>query len=147
MTPDRTALLRESWITMLEPRADACAATFYDRLFETAPAARAMFPAGDLREQRAKFLAMMSRIVRTLDEPQRLVPTLSSLGSRHVGYGASAEAYGLVGETLLDTFAELLGDRFTPELRDAWREGYALIAGVMQRGAARTTGEVMAGAG
>lgn len=39
--------------------------------------------------------------------------------------------YAPVGEVLIDTFAELLGERFTPSMRQAWKALYGAVAEVM----------------
>ena len=45
--------------------------------------------------------------------------------------GVRPEHYPMVGEALLETFAEYLGDRWTPELKSAWAEAYGALAAGM----------------
>jgi hypothetical protein len=71
-----------------------------------------------------------------LTHPQRLIPVLEQLGARHAGYMVQDHHYGLVGEALLWTLREGLGDDFTPETESAWREVYGLVASVMKKAAA-----------
>ena len=47
-----------------------------------------------------------------LDE---LVPILTSLGTKHVGYGVVPEHYAIVGEALIATLGDALGDAFDAE--------------------------------
>ena len=47
------------------------------------------------------------------------------------------EDYGSVGEALLWTPEQGLGESFTPEVEDAWAATYGLLAGAMQEGAGR----------
>ena len=61
---------------------------------------------------------------------------LRALGRRHVGYGVRDSHYATVGEALLWTLEQGLGDAFTPDVRAAWAETYGTRAGVMQRAAA-----------
>ena len=105
-------------------------AAFYDRLFREHPALRPMFPA-DPAEQAAKVAAELRRIVGALLEPERFTKQVRSLGARHHGYGAQPAHYAAMGVALLATFADQLGDAFTPELHDAWAAAFGTIAALM----------------
>jgi nitric oxide dioxygenase len=45
--------------------------------------------------------------------------------------------YASIGAALLWLLEQVLGEEFTPELKDAWSEAYLLVASVMRRAAAR----------
>lgn len=128
-------LVQDSWMKV-EPIADTAATLFYDRLFELDPALRPLFPSTDLREQKKKLMQTLTVAVRGLYRLEDLTPALEALGRRHVGYGVEDSHYDTVGQALIWTLEQGLGDAFTPEVRDAWVETYTLIAGVMQRAAA-----------
>ncbi|WP_420125941.1 globin family protein [Longimicrobium sp.] len=132
-------LVQESWM-QVEPIADTAATLFYDRLFELDPALRPLFPATDLRDQKKKLMQTLTVAVRGLYRLEELAPALEALGRRHVGYGVQDAHYETVGQALLWTLEQGLGAAFTPEVRDAWAETYALVTSVMQR-AARESAE------
>ncbi|HKH91464.1 MAG TPA: globin domain-containing protein [Gemmatimonadaceae bacterium] len=136
MTPDVRARLHESW-ELASPHADALATCFYARLFEIDVAAGRLFADTDMEAQRGKFVTMLDRIVRAVDEPRTLVPDVTALARRHVAYGVEDRHYASVGEALLFALGETLGDLFTSDVHAAWVEAYALLAALMQRGAAR----------
>jgi hemoglobin-like flavoprotein len=46
-----------------------------------------------------------------------------------------AEHYPMVGQAILETFAEFLGDRWTPKAHETWRRAFSVIAANMQQGA------------
>jgi hemoglobin-like flavoprotein len=117
------------------PIKEAAADLFYNRLFEIAPRVRGLFP-DDLREQKRKLMAMLATAVAGLHNLDKLVPAVKDLGARHVGYGAKAEHYAVVGEALLWTLESGLGEAFTPDVRQAWTKVYSTLAAVMQAGAA-----------
>lgn len=135
MTPRQIALVRETFAAV-RPIADTAAALFYDRLFALDPALRALFKS-DMREQGSKLMQTIGVAVAALHAPESLAPALQALGRRHHGYGVEDRHYATVAEALLWTLGQGLGPAFTDESRDAWRDAYTLLAGVMQSGAAQ----------
>ena len=136
MTPENERLVRQSW-KQFEPMAVASAAFFYEKLFELDPDARHLFARTDMEAQGRKVMHMFAEIVRSLDQPEKLVPEVADLGRRHVHYGVRDDQYGSVGTALLWTLERGLGPAFTPAVRDAWTEAYLLCAIILRRGAAQ----------
>jgi hemoglobin-like flavoprotein len=134
MNAQRKRLVQESWQSISADH-DRVAIAFYERLFEIDSAAPGMFANTDMVAQRTKFTGMIGEIVRNLDLPQELIPSLSALGRRHKDYGVRPIDYDRVREAFFLALSTELGGGFTEELRDAWEEAYALTAGVMKRGA------------
>ena len=132
MTPDQIDRVRASW-TLVAPIADTAATLFYDRLFVLDPSLRAMFRQTDLTEQRKKLMQTLGVVVAGLADVQRLLPAVEALGRRHAGYGVAVAHYATVGEALLWTLAQGLGDAFDEATHAAWTAAYTLLAGVMQR--------------
>ena len=129
MTPEQIKLVQQSF-ARVAPISDQAAVMFYDRLFEIAPAVKAMFPS-DMREQRRKLMATLAIVVNGLSSLEMILPAASSLASRHVAYGAKAEHYPVVGEALLWTLEKGLGSEWTPDVADAWRAAYATLSEFM----------------
>ncbi len=127
-------LVQSSWARVV-PIADAAATLFYERLFALDPPVKALFKP-DMREQKKKLMQTLSVAVDGLRNLPRLVPVLEELGARHAGYMVQDRHYELVGQALLWTLGEGLGDDFTPEIEAAWRRVYGVVAGVMRRAAA-----------
>lgn len=140
MNAERKRLVLNSWESLARDY-DRVAIAFYERLFEIDVAARSLFANTNMVTQRAKFINMLGDIVRNLDMPKELIPTVSALGRRHVDYGVREIDYDRVREALFGALAAEVGDGFTDELRDAWEEAYALTVGVMKRGAKVITSE------
>jgi hemoglobin-like flavoprotein len=134
MEPAKVALVQESY-KKVAPIAEVAADLFYTRVFELAPAARAMFP-DDLSDQKKKLMPMLGTAVTNLHQVDKVVAAIQEMGRRHVGYGVKPEQYDIVGQALLDTLAKGLGDDFTPPVKDAWAETYDLIATTMKDAAA-----------
>ncbi|MEM9494015.1 MAG: globin domain-containing protein, partial [Myxococcota bacterium] len=130
--------MQRSW-AQVRPISDAAATLFYDRLFELDPSVRPLFK-NDMTEQKKKLMQTLNVAVDGLRDVGRLVPILEELGVRHAGYMVQDHHYDRVGESLLWTLEEGLGDGFTAEIKAAWTEVYTLIAKVMTSAAARSLG-------
>jgi hemoglobin-like flavoprotein len=130
MTPTQVESIRASW-TVVEPIQDVAATLFYDRLFELDPSLRRLFRRTDMAQQKKILMQTLTVVVKSLDRVDQLVPALQAMGRRHAGYGVRPAHYETVGEALLWTLGQGLGEQFTPDLRDAWAEAYTLLASVM----------------
>ena len=134
LTSTEIALVRASFARIVTIQ-EAAADLFYDRLFVIAPKLRELFPA-DLSQQKRKLMQMIATAVGGLNNLDKLVPAVKALGARHAGYGVTAGDYAVVGEALLWTLEQGLGEEFKPEVRSAWANVYDLLATTMQAGAA-----------
>ncbi|MGN6429520.1 MAG: globin family protein [Gaiellaceae bacterium] len=128
-------LLEESF-DLVAPKGDELIRTFYDNLFEAAPAVEPLFAEVDMERQRQALLNMLLVLRESLRDLDDIVPDLEELGSRHVEYGAKPEHYPVVGEVLIGSMAEVAGDAWTPEYTAAWQEAYPIVQDVMLSGAA-----------
>ena len=122
-------LIRSSFRAVLL-NSDNVADHFYRNLFEYAPETRALFTT-DISRQGDMLMSKLSVIVLELHNMDTLAPMLEGLALRHVAYGVKREHYPVAGAVLLQTFEELLGDRFTPETRRAWEKAYGEMAELM----------------
>lgn len=134
MTPEQKKLVQDSF-AKIAPITDQAAALFYGRLFELDPALKALFR-NDMTEQGRKLMATLGVAVASLDDLEGLIPVLRNLGRGHVAYGVQDAHYDTVGEALLWTLEQGLGEGFTPEVKDAWVEVYTIVATVMKDSAA-----------
>jgi len=130
MTPRQIALVQATWRSML-PIRDTFAELFYGKLFSMDPALRRLFT-GDMGEQGRNLAAMLSIMVRSLAQPEAVAVALHGLGRRHAAYGVKARDYETVSVALLWTLSHALGEAFTDEVEEAWRDAYRLLTGAMQ---------------
>lgn len=103
---------------------------FYFRLFELAPESRALFK-GDMDQQRMKLITTLDFIVDHLDQLDKLMPDAAALAIRHVGYGVTPDQYAPVGEALIWTMQQILGEKFTKEDKAAWAKAYDILSSAM----------------
>lgn len=133
MNPQTAALVRDSWAEIVPMRKQVCA-SFYHRLFVRHPELRPLFK-GDLERQTSLFVTMLNTVVSALDNPDPVVPLIKTVGARHADYGVEDADYEKFAAVLLDSFADALGPRFTPEVRSAWKDAYAELSATMRQGA------------
>ena len=130
MTHEDILLVQFSWRKML-PVKNAAAEFFYLKLFELDPTLRPLF-SGDMEQQGAMFMRMISAAVRGLDHLDALLPIVRDLGRRHVAYGVRDEHYGTMGMALLWTLEHALREQFTPEVKSAWIKTYGVLSQTMR---------------
>jgi hemoglobin-like flavoprotein len=104
---------------------------FYERLFDRAPAVRALFP-HELVGQERKLAETVLVLVGNLSDTRSLTPILRELGERHRRYGAQPAHYQVVGAVLLDVLAEVNGAAFDARARQAWLALYRWTVSAME---------------
>ena len=140
MTPNEVNLIHTS-SEAIEKDPDGFSASFYETVFDLAPAARALFP-DDMGEQQRKLvreLRFMIGAATALAAPSELanfVARTQELGRRHVGYGVIAAMYEPVGAALIATLRETV-DSFDDDHERAWTKLFGLVAETMLEGASQ----------
>lgn len=136
MTPEKITLVKSSWQQVL-PIKDTAAQLFYGQLFELDPSLRSMFK-GDMVEQGRKLMAMINTVVVSLDNLGPILGRIQELGRGHVAYGVTEAHYDTVGNALIWTLGQGLGEQFTPAVKEAWVEAYTTLASTMKQAAYST---------
>jgi len=133
MDPRNIELLAASFARVSANKADA-ATLFYARLFTTAPQLRPLFK-GDLETQKQKLMSSLAQIVdfyRVGVDPHGY---LAQLGQGNKAYGVKRSHFDAIGDALIFTLAQVLGDEFSPDIRAAWVHAYDEVSAVMIRAA------------
>ncbi len=128
----KVELLAESF-DLVRPQKEAFAKTFYSHLFSAYPQTVYLFKEADMKQQEASLVAALATVISLLKKADhdQFVSVVQTLGKRHQGYGVKWEHYWMVGNVLLRTLADFLGNRWTADLNDAWAEAYQAIVGLM----------------
>lgn len=129
LTAEDKALVQSSF-AVVASIAEQAAELFYGRLFEIAPEVQPLFNNADMAEQGRKLMKMIATAVGALNDLDKVVPAVQEMGKRHVSYGVEKEHYAIVGEALLWTLEQGLGEAFTPETKTAWTNVYTVLADV-----------------
>ena len=133
MTPEKITLVKSSWQQVV-PIKDTAAQLFYGQLFVLDPSLRSMFK-GDMVEQGRKLMTMINTVVVSLDNLGPILGRIQELGRGHVVYGVTEAHYDTVGNALIWTLGQGLGEQFTPAVKDAWVEAYTILASAMKQAA------------
>ena len=136
MTPEQIELVKSSW-AKVSPIAEQVAELFYGKLFSLNPELKLLFKS-DMKGQGRKLMVMLNTAVNSLDKLDVVIPIIEASGRRHVDYGVKEEDYDTVGEALIWTLNEGLGDDFSDEVKTAWIKVYALLANTMKEAATET---------
>ena len=126
----------------IKPQANEFVDSFYNNLFTANPEAKPLFEHTNMASQKKMLLNSLVMVVENLRNPEVLDKSLRGLGSRHVKYGALPEHYPLVGGALLTTFEQYLGEKWTPDVKEAWVGAYGAISEIMLDGADYSQGEI-----
>jgi len=135
MTPEQINLVQGTW-TKVVPISDTAAALFYGKLFELDPSLKPLFK-GDMKAQGKLLMTMIGTAVNGLNRLERIVPAVQDLGRRHVKYGVKDQHYDTVAAALIWTLGQGLGERFTPDVKEAWVDAYTVLATTMKDAAAQ----------
>ena len=126
LTTAQIALIRDSF-HRLQPDVEAASELLYERLFEIAPELRSMFRS-DMAGQGMQFMSTLGVILQHLDDPQALRPHLEHLARGHAAYGVKPEHFHPMGQALIWSMRETLGERFPEGAAAAWEAAYDLLA-------------------
>jgi hemoglobin-like flavoprotein len=70
--------------------------------------------------------------IQSIDQPDKVKVATQALGARHAKYGVQPSYYNIFGASLMWALEQVIGPDFTPEVKEAWGEAYALLAKSMR---------------
>ena len=130
MTKEEIILIKRTWKLFREIDPAVVGDTFYSKLFIDNPSIRKMFPK-DMNQQYQKIIDMLSTVVGRLDHLEDLSGEIAAMGQRHVSYGVKPAQYQKVGEALLWTLQQGLGNDWNEEVKEAWTKCYPTLSEAM----------------
>ena len=89
--------------------------------------------------QRQVLVRMLEFLVYGLSRPENLALGLRDLGRRHVRYGVQPTHYGAFRQALLEAFAVVLREHYTPAVKQAWASTLDMVSHIMLEGAMQGT--------
>lgn len=109
---------------------------FYQRMFLHNPELKNIFNQGHQHGgQQQQALAMaVAAYAEHIDDPSVLLPVLERVANKHVSLGIRAEHYPIVGQHLLASIREVLGEETASDsLLNAWGAAYQQLADLLIR--------------
>ncbi|MFV5700133.1 NO-inducible flavohemoprotein [Flavobacterium sp. ZT3R17] len=106
---------------------------FYQRMLSNNPELKNIFNMANQasgKQQKALSGAVLA-YAENIENPTVLINTLKSIGNKHVSLNIQPEQYDIVGNHLIGSIKEVLGDLATIELIDAWTCAYNELAQIM----------------
>ena len=130
MTQKQIELVKSSWSVVSTIDPVVVGGLFYNRLFEIAPQVKHMFH-HPVPEQSKKLLAMISYVIAKLDKLEDIIDEVGKLAQRHNSYGVRPEHYTIVGNALIWTVEQGLGENWNQPVKEAWIECYTILSTAM----------------
>ncbi len=135
MTEAQMMLVKKTWAMLRNIDPVIVGDVFYSRLFFQEPSLEKMFKS-TMTEQYKKLLDMLSTIVARLERLDEISYDIQQLAIRHIKYGVKRAHYEMVGDALLWTLEQGLGNDWNEEVKEAWAKCYAIISTTMMEAAA-----------
>lgn len=122
---------------------------FYKRLFNAHPELKNMFNVShqERGEQQQALARAVYAYAANIEDPQSLSAVLEGIAHKHVSLGVRAEQYPIVGEHLLASIKEVLGDAATDDIISAWAQAYGNLADILAGMESKLTEETAAAPG
>mmetsp|Transcript_1027 Transcript_1027/g.3050 ORF Transcript_1027/g.3050 Transcript_1027/m.3050 type:complete len:195 (-) Transcript_1027:104-688(-) len=140
-------LVQTSWQQIVDAGVtyEAAGGILFKHIFAIAPQAKPLFPfipaeapiddalfeMPAVKKHGARVVKAVADAVAGLGELDALAPKLTALGARHVNYGVLPEHYDIVGEALVRTLGDALGESFTPDVKGAWVAVWTIVRNAM----------------
>jgi len=107
-------------------------ALFYKNVQEAHPELRNYFNQ-TCQENGAQPAALAQTLLcaaEHIDKLETLMPQVEQIANKHRALLVKPEHYPIVGKFLLEALAQVLGDKATPEILDAWKAAYSAISSI-----------------
>jgi nitric oxide dioxygenase len=120
-------------VPVLEAHGELLTRHFYQRMFEKNPEVGPFFnPANQAAGSQQKALAAaICAYAANIDNLEILGGAVELIAQKHASLQIQPEHYPIVGENLLASIREVLGDGATEEVIHAWGEAYGFLANIL----------------
>lgn len=132
MNDNQKALIKAT-IPVLQSSGAILTEHFYKRMFTYNPELKSVFNMGNQSngKQKQALAGAVLAYAEHIDNPAVLINVLKGIGSKHVSLNIQAEDYVIVGNHLIASIQEVLGESATVELLEAWTAAYNELAEIM----------------
>ena len=133
MLTEKTISIVKATAPVLEEHGESLTRHFYDRMFKHNPEVLPFFnPANQAGGSQQKALAAaICAYAANIDRLEVLGNAVELIAQKHASLQIKPEHYPIVGENLLASIREVLGEGATEEVVGAWAEAYGFLAGIL----------------
>lgn len=133
MLSEQTVAIVKSTAPVLSEQGEVLTRHFYKRMFEHNPEVASFFnPAHQAAGKQQKALAgAIIAYAANIDNLEVLGGAVELIAQKHASLLIKPEHYPIVGENLLASIREVLGDAATDEIINAWAEAYEFLADIL----------------
>ena len=134
-------LIQATW-EKVKPHGKEWGPKFYGNMWTKYPHVKTQFFADSKPEiQGPRLFASLSYMIKNASDVETLKQYCFNMGDRHKKYSCHREDFKVVGETLITTLEQFLGDEFTPEVRAQFVLLYDVVAEMTIKGLEAETTE------
>ncbi|KAJ6023826.1 hypothetical protein N7540_004623 [Penicillium herquei] len=132
LTPEQTKVIKAT-VPVLVENGGTITSVFYDNLLRENPALNNVFNAPNQKNghQPRALAGALFAYAANIDNLGALGPAVELICNKHASLYIQPEAYAIVAKYLLEAMGQVLGDAFTPEIKDAWATAYWQLADIM----------------
>lgn len=133
MLADKTVQIVKSTAPVLQEHGETLTRHFYKRMFKNNPEVAPFFnPAHQAAGKQQRALAgAIAAYAANIDNLEALGGAVELIAQKHASLMIKPEHYPIVGENLLASIKEVLGDAATDEIIGAWKEAYGFLADIL----------------
>jgi len=129
LTPKEIELIK-TCVPILAEHGKTITTTFYGNVLGSHPDLKNLFShsAQQNGHQASALAGALHAYAANIDNLSALLPLVERIAQKHASIFVQPEQYHVVGEGLLASLKQILGDAFTQELFDVWFKAYWLLA-------------------
>lgn len=133
MLSEKTISIVKSTAPILAEHGEALTRHFYKRMFEKNPEVAPFFNRTNQTAgtQQKALAAAICAYAANIDNLEVLGGAVELIAQKHASLQIQPEQYPIVGENLLASIRELLGDAATDDIINAWAEAYGFLANIL----------------
>lgn len=132
ITSEQKELIKGT-VPILKENGIALTGHFYQRMFKHNPELKNVFNMGNQQNQKQQMSLALAILAyaENIENPSVLSEAVTKIGHKHKSLDIRPEHYAIVGKHLLASIQEVLGEKATPELLEAWSLAYNQLAAIM----------------
>ena len=133
MLSQQTIDIVKSTAPILQEHGETLTKHFYNRMFSHNPEVAPFFNPANQKEgtQQRALAAAIAAYAANIDNLEVLGGAVELIAQKHASLMIKAEHYPIVGENLLESIREVLGEGATDEIINAWGEAYGFLADIL----------------